>query len=86
MHLEIQTQSHVKKNFGHDLKRSYDALPSNKQILSSSELILLEQANRLYKTKAFEYLQPIDAAHGYSHFPVLDDLAELGKKLVSACA
>jgi hypothetical protein len=86
MHLEIQTQLQVKRNFGHDLKASYDALPSTKQILSSPELRLLEQANLLYKAKAFEYVQPIHAAEGYSEFPALDDLAQLGRKLVSACA
>ena len=86
IHLENQTQLQVKKNFGHDLKASYDALPSAKQILSSAELQLLEKANIFYTTKAFEYVRPIDAGRGYSEFPVLNDLAQLGKKLVSACA
>ncbi|HEY8225466.1 MAG TPA: hypothetical protein VIG25_09330 [Pyrinomonadaceae bacterium] len=86
MHLESQTQKQVKKGFGHDLKASYDALPSPMQILSPSELRLLEQTNVLYMMKAFEYVRPIDAAHGYSEFPLLDDLVRLGTKLVAACA
>ena len=86
MHLENQTQLTIKKNFSHDLKKSYDALHPTKQILSSSDLLLLEQANDLYKIKAFEYVQPIDAAHGFDRFPDLNDLSNLAKKLVSACS
>lgn len=86
MHLEASTQLQVKRNFGHDLKASYDALPKPKQILSSAELVVLEQASLLYDAKRFEYLQPIDAAHGYSEFPQLNEIAEIAAKLVSACA
>jgi len=86
MHLENQTQLTIKKRFSHDLKKAYDARQPTKQILSSSDLLLLEQANDLYKMKAFEYVQPIDAAHGFSGFPDLNELSKLAKKLVSACA
>jgi hypothetical protein len=86
MHLEVKNQGEVKRDFWHDLKASYDALPSSNQILSSSEVELLEQVNVLYKSKAFEYVQPIDAVQGYRNFPVLNDLAQLARKLVSACA
>ena len=84
--LEVRNQRDVKLAFGHDLKASYDALPSANQILCSSELDLLKRTSILYKGKAFEYVQPIDAVQGYRTFPVLDDLAELARKLVSACA
>ena len=88
LHLETRTQLQVKKDFGHDLKASYDALPVPNQILSSSEARVLEQTSLLYdtKVKAFEYLRPIDAAHAYNEFPVLEDLAQVATKLVSAHA
>ena len=86
LHLETRTQLEVKKDFGHDLKASYDALPVTNQILSSSEVLLLEETSLLYNTKRFEYLRPIDAAHAYNEFPELEDLALVAAKLVSACA
>jgi len=75
----------VKKNFGHDLRKAYDALPLGKRVLSSVEEDVLDQANILYKGKAFEYVQPFDAATAYSRFPGLNDLAHVGRKLITAC-
>ena len=85
MHLEVQTQMKVKNNFGHDLRRAYDALPLGKRVLLSVEGDVLDQANILYKAKAFEYVQPFDAATAYSRFPDLNDLAHVGRKLITAC-
>ena len=85
IHLQTETQLHVKQNFSHDLKASYDALPMAKKILASSELQLLERVSVLYQQKRFEYVQPSDAATAYTDFPDLDDLARLTRKLVLAC-
>ena len=85
IHLESKTQKDVKDVFWHDLKASYDALPEAKKTLQPSELLLLDQTNRLYTVKAFEYVQPGHAANGYDQFPVLEDLAQLARTIVSMC-
>jgi hypothetical protein len=86
MHLEVQTHMKVKNSFWHDLRKAYDALPPSKQVLLTAEEDVLDQANILYKAKAFEYVQPFDAATSYRRFPDLDKLARLGRKLIAACA
>ena len=83
LHLEISNQDQVKWDFGHDLIAAYNALPAKQQILNSVEYQLLEQTNPLYVEKAFEYIQPGQAARAYSMFPHLDSLFQLADKLVN---
>src|SRR4051812_47331027 len=80
-HLETQRQDAVKKSFGHDLFASYHALAASEQTLSRPEVELLEKAGELYVSKAFEYISPYHAATGFSHFPDLDALKALSKKI-----
>ena len=83
LHLETQNQREVKKDFGHNLTASYNALPARQRTLADEDAALLEQTNELYMRKAFEYVQPADAANGYSTFPDLDLLARLAGKFAS---
>ena len=60
---------------------SYNALPEPERTLSAEDAALLGHANELYMRKAFEYVQPGDAASGFSTFPDLDHLARLAVAL-----
>jgi hypothetical protein len=81
--LESRRQSDVKRDFGHDLAAGYDALPAEKRILSLDDAAFLAHVNTLYMRKAFEYVQPGDAANGFSTFPDLDQLARLSAYFAS---
>lgn len=83
MLLEIWQQKHVKFDFGHDLVAAYNALPDEKRKLSTDEYKVMEKANPLYMDKAFEYIQPVHAANGYSEFPDLVQLASLAERLIA---
>ena len=83
IHLETERQQEVKEEYGHDLIRSYKALPPERRTLSTADSDLLAQISRLYERKAFEYVQPGDAAHGYSDFPDLEQLARLATNFAS---
>lgn len=83
IHLETERQEEVKEEYGHDLIRSYKALPPERRTLSTADSDLLAQISRLYERKAFEYVQPGDAAHGYSDFPDLEQLARLATNFAS---
>jgi hypothetical protein len=75
------------KKLGHDLEKAYDALEPGEKVLTPQELDLLCKASAIYKTnKCFDYIQTIDAAHGYSRFPDLPALNALPKKLLGATA
>jgi hypothetical protein len=50
--------------------------------LDTEELTALKQANSIYATKGFEYIQPKDAATVYKRFPNLDVLDRVAKKLL----
>lgn len=76
----------MKKNFGHDLKAAYDALPAETRSLTPDEVSLLGEASSLYAAKVFEYVQPGDAATAFTRFPDLDALGELAAKAVSMAA
>ena len=69
--------------FRHKLVKSYNALPPERRTLSTADSDLLAQISRLYERKAFEYVQPGDAAHGYSDFPELEQLARLATNFAS---
>jgi hypothetical protein len=83
VHLETARQAQVKKDFHHDLIASYDALPVDRRTLSDSDRTLLREASELYRQKRFEYVQPGDAAHAYSMFPDLENLARLASVFAS---
>jgi hypothetical protein len=84
IHLETATQQEVKNTFGHDLVASYHALPPERRKLATTDTDLLTRINTLYIGKAFEYVQPGDAAHGYSAFPDLEQLARLATNFAGA--
>jgi len=81
-HLEKNRQPEVAKTFNHRIKSSYLALPKRQQTLEAKELAVLKQANAIYATKGFEYVQPIDAATAYKRFPDLDALDHVARKLL----
>jgi hypothetical protein len=83
VHLERSKQKAVKDRFGHDLVKSYKALPTALQTLSSTEDALLQKTNSIYMTKGFEYLNVLDAIKGFSTFPDLAALDALAKKLLA---
>jgi hypothetical protein len=77
IHLETQTQRELMSRYRHKLTESYKTLPPERRTLSASDFDLLAKVSRLYERKAFEYVQPGDAAHGFSDFPELEQLARL---------
>ena len=78
-------QLEIAEIFGHNLKKLYHELPESEQTLSSDELAVLVQANRIYdRKKGFDYIQIKDFASGYKRFPDLEALDALTKKLLSA--
>ena len=81
-HLEKKRQPEVAKTFNHRIKSAYLALPKRQQILDAEELSVLKQANAIYASKGFEYVQPIDPATTYKRFPELDALDRVAKKLL----
>ena len=83
-HLEQSRQKVVKDLFGHDIVKSYKTLPSAMQVLSNTELTLLEEANRVYREKEFEYINVADAVRAFSTFPDLTLFDVLAQKLLAA--
>ena len=83
VHLEQSKQKEVKDRFGHNLVKSYKALPTVLQTLQSTELALLEKADSIYSTKGFEYIKVLDALKGFSTFPDLAALDALAIKLLA---
>ncbi|MBF6594575.1 MAG: hypothetical protein IVW51_09020 [Thermaceae bacterium] len=63
--LEALTQAEVKKKFGHDLEKMYNALDNSDKILTAHEFDVLRQANSIYRGKNFEYFDPEDALTGF---------------------
>ena len=83
IHVYDEAGNEVKNEYGHDLVKSYEALPSERRTLSPADTDLLAQINKLYVCKAFEYVQPVDAANGFSSFPDLEQLARLATNFAS---
>jgi hypothetical protein len=83
IHLETDKQQDVKDEYGHNLVKSYEALPPERRTLSPTDTDLLAQINKLYVCKAFEYVQPGDAANAFSSFPDLEQLARLATNFAS---
>jgi hypothetical protein len=80
-HLEKIGLSRV-KDFLHDLLQLYDDLPASQHVLNREERKLLQKASELYKEKAFDYVQVMDAATAYKRFPDLTRLDAVTKKLL----
>lgn len=82
-HLESMGKEDIKRRFGHDLKKSYRSLPEGERTLNEDEEVLLVQASHVYKYKEFEYFRVTSAMHAFNHFPDIDALAELARKLTA---
>jgi hypothetical protein len=82
-HLIDKRQPEVKDSYGHNLLASYHDLPDSDRILTDEELVVLNQANEIYKAKGFEYFRPDHALMGYSNFPDLTTLEAIAKRLLS---
>jgi hypothetical protein len=52
--------------------------------LDQAEHDVLRAASLIYRGKRFEYVEIIDAAHGFERFPDLDVLVAVARKLVSS--
>ncbi len=82
-HLESKSQAEVKDLYRHDLEESYQDLDASQRILTPEEEKLLIEANKIYVTKEFEYLNVLDAGRAYDRFPDLDMLGALARKLTA---
>ncbi|MBU0622750.1 MAG: hypothetical protein KJ795_13010 [Gammaproteobacteria bacterium] len=81
-HLEDKRQQEVKNEFGHNLAKSYQALPVTAQQLSVDDFSILEHASAIYASKGFEYFNPEDALTSYSRFPDIAALDSIAKRLI----
>jgi len=84
-HLQSKSRAQVKKQYGHNLKKSYDELPSGAKLLSGSEYAILELASAIYDipNKGFEYVAVSDALSELQHFPDLGVLEKIAEKLIA---
>jgi len=84
-HLESKPRPEVKKKYGHNLKKSYDELPSTEQELDPVEYEELVRASEIYDipNKGFEYVSVFDAVTGLKNFPDLAVLEGIATKLVA---
>jgi hypothetical protein len=82
-HLSRMKKKQVKKEFGHNLIKAYNALGVSDQILTSAEVDILRQTNDIYSPKGFEYFDPVDALTAFSRYPDLEELDKIAKKLIS---
>jgi len=87
-HLESKSRKQVKKDYGHNLTKSYDALDPSEKILDMSEYAELVKASRIYDVpkKGFEYCSVYDAATGFKSFPALAVLDQIARRLLGADA
>ena len=76
------TQKQVKDLFSHNLIKAYNALDPKKQVLSAEEFEILQNANKIYASKGFEYFDPQDALTGFKRYPDLGELDRVAKKLI----
>jgi hypothetical protein len=81
-HLEASSQEAIKDKYWHDLEALYNDLPAGRQILNDAERTVLQRTNAIYKTKAFEYMQPGDAGTAFSRFPDHALIAAIAQKLM----
>jgi hypothetical protein len=87
-HLESKSRAEVKKQYGHNLKKSYDALPGAEQVLELEQYHALERASVIYDipNKGFEYVAVADAVTGFKMFPDLLVLDQAARKLIGSDA
>ena len=83
-HLESKSRVEVKKQFRHNLKKSYDALPASAKLLDAAEYTELGRASDIYDipNKGFEYVSVGDAVTGLRNFPSLAILKRIAAKVV----
>jgi hypothetical protein len=83
-HLQSKSRAEVKMQYGHNLKKSYDELPSSAQSLAASEYTVLERASEIYDApkKGFEYVAVGDALTELKRFPDLSVLEHVAAKLI----
>jgi hypothetical protein len=75
----------VKKEYGHNLKKSYDDLPTQNKTLDPAEYEVLVRANKIYdKPKGFEYVSIGDAVTALRDFPDLGVLRHIATKVVKS--
>jgi hypothetical protein len=82
IHLETKKQSDVKSKYSHNLVKSYNDLPEEKQTLSEDEFTLLSKINEIYDKKNFEYINVKDFATAFKRFPYIQALAKITRKLI----
>jgi hypothetical protein len=84
-HLQSKTRDEVKKEYWHNLEKSYDELPNGNHILDPSEYEVLVHANRIYdKPKGFEYVSIDDAVGALRGFPSLAALRGIATKVIES--
>ena len=83
-HLIQHPIEEVRKTFGHNLSKLYNALPADQMILSATQTHTLSQASAIYTGKGFEYFNVYDVGRGYSHFPSIEILDSIAKALITA--
>lgn len=83
-HLESKSRVEVKKQYGHNLTKSYDELPASDKTLDASEYTVLVHASKIYDVpnKGFEYVTVGDAVTGLKNFPDIAVLKRIAEKLV----
>jgi hypothetical protein len=81
-HLEDLRQHQVKKQFGHDLVKAYNALPEEHRVLSEPEMQVLLAANAVYMDKGFEYMSMQDALTAFKRSPDLAKLDQIARKFI----
>jgi len=83
IHLVGKRQHQVKDEYGHNLVKSYDSLDEKHKILNEEEYEVLKQANEVYSSKGFEYINLEDALTAYKRFPNIDALDLITNKLLN---
>ncbi len=72
----------LRKPFGHDVIKAYDALDATDKTLTPTEFAMLTKFNRIYTNKQLEYFEFTNALKGYKDLPAFGDLKALSKKLI----
>lgn len=83
-HLESKSRVEGKKQYGHNLTKSYDELSSSDKTLDASEYRVLVDASKIYDVpnKGFEYVTVRDAVTGLKNFPDIVVLKRIAAKLI----
>jgi hypothetical protein len=81
-HLESKSRLDIKDKYGHNLKKSYDDLPRDKQNLDAAEYATLKHASKIYGSKGFEYVLVGDVVTALTKFPELAVLKRIATKVI----